>query len=93
MRKLWCGLILFFQPMLARAGEGLDIPEALEKKVSTEGLSGITLFFANSYNDNLWLYAVVCTLLMAAVGIAIAFATDILLKAIGMEVHKIEHKE
>jgi hypothetical protein len=75
------------------AGEGLDIPEALERKVSVEGLSGIPLFFAQMYNDNLLLYAIVCTVLMAVVGMAIALVTDVVLKIMGMEVGKIQHHE
>ena len=74
-------------------GEGLDVPEALTKKVSLEGLSGISLFFAKNYNEHLWLYAVYCTVLMAAVGMAIAYLTDFILSALGLDVSKIEHKE
>ena len=86
--------ILAVLPSLASAGgEGLEVPEAMDKKVPLEGLSGINLWASQLYNDNLWLYAVVCTVVMGAVGVAIAFGTDLILKAIGMEVHKIEHKE
>jgi predicted MFS family arabinose efflux permease len=74
-------------------GEGLDVPEALERKVSLEHLSGIRLLFSELYNENLWLYAIMCTVLMAAVGMAIAYVTDLLLKALGMDVTRIEHKE
>ena len=74
-------------------GEGLDMPEALGRKVPLEGLSGIPLFFAKTYNENLVLYAVICTLLMAAVGIVIAFVTDSALKVLGLDVGKIEHRE
>ena len=83
----------FFPWRVWASGEGLDIPESLEKKVSLEGLSGISLFFAKTYNDNLSLYALICTVLMAAVGVSIAYVVDLILKAIGMEVGKIEHKE
>ena len=86
--------ILAVLPALAQAGgEGLEVPEAVDRKVPLEGLSGVNLAIGQLYNDNLWLYAVVCTALMAVVGIVIAFGTDLILKAIGMEVHKIEHKE
>jgi ABC-type phosphate/phosphonate transport system permease subunit len=80
-------------PTLLWAAEGLDVPEAMEKKVPLTGLSGMNLFFAKSYNDNLWTYAIYCTVLMGVVGMAIALVTDVILKSIGMEVHKIEHKE
>ena len=79
--------------VLASGGEGLDIPESLEKKVPLEGLSGTQLFFSKIYNENLWLYAVLCVVLMAAVGGLIAVSTDVILKALGLEVEKIEHKE
>jgi hypothetical protein len=79
--------------LLWAGGEGAKPPEALQKKVPLEGLSGVNRFFAQSYNDNLWLYATCATVLMGVVGMVIALGTDVILKAIGLEVHKIEHKE
>jgi len=67
--------------------------EALEKKVDLSKLSGINYFFASWYNDNMWLYAIMVTALMGVIGMLIALVTDIILKIIGMEVHKIEHHE
>ena len=67
--------------------------EALEKKVRLEGLSSLNYFFAKWYNDNLWIYATIVTVLMAVVGMLIALVTDIFLKAIGLQVSKIEHHE
>lgn len=87
------GIIVQIAPLSAWASEGLDIPEALERKVPLEGLGGLHLVFSRLYNDNLWLYAVVCTVLMAVVGMAFALVTDLILKSMGMEVAKIEHKE
>ena len=92
-RAVALGAILPLIPRLCLASEGLETPEALDRKVSLEGLSGISLFFARTYNENLFLYAIYCTVLMALVGITIAYLTDIVLKSLGMEVHKIEHKE
>jgi ABC-type phosphate/phosphonate transport system permease subunit len=67
--------------------------EALQKKVDVTKLSGINYFFASWYNDNMWLYALIVTVLMGVIGMLIALVTDIFLKIIGMEVHKIEHHE
>jgi len=67
--------------------------EALEKKVDVTKLSGINYFFGSWYNDNMWLYAIMVTILMGVLGMLIALVTDIILKMIGMEVHKIEHHE
>ena len=87
------GLVFQFAPLVARASEGLDIPEALNRKVPLEGLSGLALLFSKLYNDNLWFFAIVCTVLMATVGMALALVTDVILKALGLEVEKIEHRE
>jgi ABC-type phosphate/phosphonate transport system permease subunit len=65
----------------------------LEQKVDLAKLSGINHFFAYWYNENLWLYATIVTVLMGVVGLLIAVVTDLLLKMIGMEVSKIEHHE
>jgi len=88
-------IALIFQliPRLALAAGTAEKAELLERKVPLEGLSGISLFFAKTYNENLWLYAIYCTVLMAVVGMVIALVTDIILKAMGMEVDKIEHHE
>lgn len=67
--------------------------EALEKKLDLAKLTGINYFFAKWYNDNMWVYAIIVTVLMGVIGMIIAFVTDILLKNIGMEVSKIEHHE
>ena len=95
--KRFSALILNFfllaAPALLWASEGLDIPEELGKKVDLTHLGGINYFFAHWYNDNLWVYATIVTVLMGLLGFAIALVTDVILKMIGMEVHKIEHHE
>jgi hypothetical protein len=85
--------LLLGVPALVWASEGLDIPEELGKKVDLANLGGINYFFAHWYNDNLWVYATIVTVLMGVLGFAIALVTDVILKMIGMEVHKIEHHE
>jgi len=85
--------LLTLPSTLLWAGEGLDIPAELGKKVDLTNLSGINYFFAHWYNDNMWVYAGIVTALMGLLGLAIALVTDIFLKMIGMDVHKIEHHE
>ena len=67
--------------------------EALNKKIDLAKLTGLNYFFASWYNDNMWLYAIMVTALMGVIGLLIALVTDIILKMIGMEVHKMEHHE
>jgi ABC-type phosphate/phosphonate transport system permease subunit len=65
----------------------------LEQKVDLAKLSGINHFFSYWYNENLWVYATIVTVLMGVVGLLIAVVTDLILKMIGLEVSKIEHHE
>jgi len=67
--------------------------EALNKKIDLAKLTGLNYFFASWYNDNMWLYAIMVTVLMGVNGLIIPLVTDIILKMIGMEVHKMEHHE
>ena len=85
--------ILFSVPS-ALVWAAAEKAEALEKKIGNlDQLSGLNRLFATWYNDNMWLYAIIVTVIMGAVGLLIALVTDIILKMIGMEVHKIEHHE
>ncbi len=86
-------ILLLAAPALVCAAEGLEVPEELGKKVDLANLGGINHFFAQWYNDNLWVYATIVTVLMGLLGFGIALVTDVVLKMIGMEVHKIEHNE
>ncbi|MFA5110641.1 MAG: hypothetical protein WC443_04470 [Desulfobaccales bacterium] len=95
MKRLW---VLIFNLILLTVPSALvwaaaEKAELLEKKVDVTKLSGLNYFFASWYNDNMWLYAIIVTVLMGVIGLIIALVTDIILKMIGMEVHKIEHHE
>jgi hypothetical protein len=62
-------------------------------KINLENLHGLTLWLVGLYNDQRIVYAIVVTLIMAIVGISIAFVADIILKAFGLQVTKITHHE
>ena len=83
--------LLLILPTLVWAAE--EKAEMLEKKLDLSKLSGINYFFAKWYNENMWVYALIVTLLMGVVGMVIAVVADVILKNIGMEVSKIEHHE
>jgi hypothetical protein len=97
LKRMWVimvNLFLLGLPVLAWAGgDSLAPPEQLKKTVDLTKLSGLNYLFAKWYNENIWLYALVATVLMGVLGLAIALATDVILKMIGMEVSKIEHHE
>jgi ABC-type phosphate/phosphonate transport system permease subunit len=96
MRKITVSLavaVLLAITIPVLGSEGLEVPEALEKTASLEGLRGISLFFTRAYRENGWLYALYCTGVMAILGTVIAYVTDFMLKAVGLEVNKIEHRE
>ena len=95
MKRLWVIILNFFilsVPALAWAG-AVKKASKLERKINLADLSGLNYFFAKWYNDNLWIYATIATVLMGLVGLAIAVGTDVILKMIGMDVSKIEHHE
>jgi hypothetical protein len=73
--------------------EGAAKAELLQKKIDLAKLTGLNYFFASWYNDNMWLYAIMVTVIMGVIGLLIALVTDVILKMIGMEVHKMEHHE
>ncbi|MEJ2673218.1 MAG: hypothetical protein P8168_13660 [Deltaproteobacteria bacterium] len=96
MRRLWFVIInlsWLSLPLWAWAGGGGEKVTKLDHKVDLANLSGLNYLLASWYNDSIWLYALVATVLMGAVGLAIALVTDVILKMIGMEVSKIEHHE
>ena len=66
---------------------------SLDHKVDTTNLSGVNLWIADLYNNNKLMYAIVVTLVMAALGTTMAFGTDLILKMFGMDVTKISHRE
>jgi uncharacterized membrane protein len=65
-----------FQPLF---GEGKPATE-LNKRVKTEGLSGLNLFLAETYNDNRLLYALVSTLTVVILGVIITYFVSLILK-------------
>lgn len=66
---------------------------ALSQKVEVSRLSGVNLWVAELYNGDRILYAIVVTIVMAALGTSLAFLTDLVLKALGLEVSRISHRE
>jgi len=86
-------LLVGVPALVYAAGEGLEVPEELNKKINLANLSGISHFVAKCYNENLWVYAIMVTLLMGILGLTIAVCADFILNMIGMEVSKIEHLE
>jgi len=94
MKRFWVVFFNCFLLSLPTLGwAAAEKAEALEKKVNLANLSGINYMFAKWYNENMWLYALIVTVLMGVVGMLIALVTDIFLKMAGMEVSKIEHHE
>jgi ABC-type phosphate/phosphonate transport system permease subunit len=96
LKRRWIimvNLMLVSLPVLSWAGGGGEKADKLIRKVDLTTLTGLNYIFAKWYNDNLWLYAIIVTLLMGVIGLIIAVVTDIILKMIGMEVSKIEHHE
>ena len=86
-------LLLAAPGAMAYAAGGEKVPDMATHKVKMAGLSAINAFFAGWYNDNKYVFALIVTFIMLAVGMMIALVTDVILKIIGMDVSKIEHHE
>lgn len=85
-------LFLILLPVFSvNAGHGDSVREI--GKISTNGLIGFNLWFVNLYNDHRFLFAMCTLFVMGIIGIIIAYITEYLLKLIGMEATKMEHKE
>lgn len=95
LKIMLCNFVLLALPALAMAGGpgDKDVPDMATRTVRVEGLGAINYFFASWYNSNKLVFAILVTLVMGVVGAIIAIVTDLVLKAIGMEVSKIEHHE
>lgn len=66
---------------------------AFQNKIDTRNLTGIEYLIADMYNNDRVLYAIVVTLVMATLGTGMAYLTDLILKALGLEVSRISHRE
>jgi ABC-type phosphate/phosphonate transport system permease subunit len=86
-------LMVVSLPVWSWAGGGGEKADKLIRKVDLTTLTGLNYFFAKWYNDNLWLYAIIVTVVMGVIGLIIAVVTDIILKMIGKEVGKLGHHE
>ena len=97
MKRLWVilsNLCLLGLPSLVWAADpGEKVADMGTRQVATAGLSAINLFFAGWYNDNKWVFAIIVTVIMGLMGGIIAFVTDIFLKAVGLDVSKMDHHE
>ena len=96
LKRLWIiivNLLLVSLPVLSWAGGGGEKADKLIRKLDLTTLTGLNYFFAKWYNDNLWLYAIIVTVLMGVIGLIIAVVTDIIQKMIGKEVSKLGHHE
>jgi hypothetical protein len=85
-------LMMLILPVLL-AGSQHEESGEFEHRVSTEGLSGLSLFLVNLYNDQRMVYALVTTAAMALFGGLIALTVDFFLIRLGLTVSKMEHKE
>jgi hypothetical protein len=90
----WGGLgaLLSLIPTLALAAG--DKAEALIVVADTRVLTGIHLYFADLYNENMWLFAVWSVVLTTFLGVVLGAIMDIVMKATGIDLTKrsiVEH--
>ncbi|MBM2816283.1 MAG: hypothetical protein HW421_3045 [Ignavibacteria bacterium] len=83
MKKNLTGIItsLFFIVINASSlfGEGKPATE-LNKKVKTEGLTGLNYFLATNYNDDRLMYALISTGSVIVLGLILTYIVGLVLK-------------
>ena len=92
---LFISSFLFFQfitilPLAAAGGHNIEIDK---EKIATEGLSGLSLFLVNLFNDHRLLFAILVIVSMAIVGLTLSYLHEFILKMFGVQTGKIIHKE
>jgi hypothetical protein len=78
-------------PTLALAAGGGAAP--ITMVADTRKLSGITLWWGNIYNDSHLEFTILTCIMIPLVGCAFAFAADLILHAIGIDLTKRELAE
>lgn len=86
------GALLSLIPTLAMAAG--DKAEALIVVADTRVLTGIHLYFADLYNENMWLFAVWSVVLTTFLGVVLGAIMDVVMKMTGIDLTKrslVEH--
>ena len=86
-------LMILVLPVLIAGSQHEEESGDFEHRINSEGLSGLSLFLVNLYNDHRMIYALVTTVAMASFGGLIALTVDFFLVRMGLTVSKMEHKE
>lgn len=67
--------------------------ETLVVVAYTKGLSGLNLYWANLYNDNMLLFTILTGCIMPVAGLILGWVGDILIRLTGIDVSKRELAE
>ncbi len=92
LRRGWLGLIPGLLPGLAWA-EGEKVAD-LVVVADTRDLTGISLYFANLYNEDLTMFAVWAVALTCLLGVSLGIICDLIMRQVGLDLGKgkvIEH--
>jgi hypothetical protein len=86
------GAVLSLIPTLAMAAG--DKAEELIVVADTRVLSGVQLYFADLYNENMWLFAAWSVILTTFLGVILGAIMDVIMNATGIDLTKrslVEH--
>jgi len=78
-------------PLAARAGG--EAATALRHRVDTSHLSSTDLLLATLYNDHRLLYAVLTTVSMAVLGLAVGYTVEVVLGQLGLRASRAARRE
>jgi hypothetical protein len=96
-RFCWRALALGFVVLVLPIGEALAAGGPATKLVNvadTRGMdSGFSLWLAEIYNTNLWLFGLLVVVIMAGIGAILGFTFDKLVGLLGIRLGKLDHHE
>lgn len=84
-------MVCLMVPAVVWAGGGKA--EALIHVADTRMLSGISLYFANLYNENLLIFGVWTVVVITGLGSILGFGADLIMKHTGLDLESREIRE
>ena len=99
LRSAWCVLpslvvVFFLFANVALAAGGGKPATKLVNVADTRGLEpGLSLWLADIYNSDYWLYGLTVVLIMACMGAILGLSFDWLIGLVGIKFDKLEHHE
>ena len=93
MVVLLCLVLCWLIPGIAAAAGGKPATKVYNVADTRDMEPGISKWIADAYNGNLWLFGLLVVSVMAGMGLTFGLLMDRLLKAVGINLGRLQHHE